>query len=447
MRVLSKWSTPPPRQAWAAAVVFALASFSLVSTDAIGLASFLFLGSALWCWRDSKRALQASWPQARWVILAFLGNLGFALFLLASRGLDLGILDEPSRMLLAVTAMLFVLAARPRARWLWWGAAGGALAGACLVAWQRFALGMPRPGALMNPITFGDLSLSLALVALASGFDQRARGTRAVAAIGALAGLAGSLLSGSRGGWIVLPFALALLVTQRQLVPRKVALALPVAAVLLVVLAYLAPQTGVRDRVLTSVSELSIYLDGNMAATSLSVRLELWKAALMLVREHPWSGLETSAYKQQMHDWVALGVLNPLVFAPPEPSHLHNDALQMLVTRGIPGFLAWAATLAAPLVFFWRQLKQADGREGRALSLAGMLFVLAYLGFGLTEVIFWSMRSCLFYAQMVFILMGLCLNAQAAQAASDTLAPASQAPADSRQDGPPIHPRQPAEKS
>jgi O-antigen ligase len=447
MRDLSTWSIPPPRQAWAAAVVFSLPLFSLVSTDAIGLASFLFLGTAIYCWRDSARALRASWRQARWVILAFLAHLGFTMFLLLSRGPNLGVLDEPSRMLLAVTAMLVVQTARPGPRSLWWGVACGALAGTSLVAWQRFALGVPRPGALMNPITFGDLSLGMALIALASAFDSRARSTPWIGAIGALAGLAGSLLSGSRGGWIVLPFALALLVRQREMVPRKLALALPALVLLLAALAYVTPQTGVRDRVLTGISDALIYLNGNMGATSLSVRLELWKAALMLVREHPWSGLDTWAYKQQMHEWVRLGLLNPLVFAPPEPSHLHNDALQMLVTRGIPGFLAWAATLAAPLRFFWRQLGQADGSEGRALALAGLLFVLAYIGFGLTEVIFWSMRSCLFYAQMVFILMGFCLDAQARLVAPDRPTPASQAPADSRQDGRRIRPRQPAEKS
>ena len=34
------------------------------------------------------------------------------------------------------------------------------------------------------------------------------------------------------------------------------------------------------------------------------------------------------------------------------------------------------------------------------------------LCFGLTEVIFWSVTGSLFYALMVFLLMGLCLNAK-----------------------------------
>jgi O-antigen ligase len=47
-----------------------------------------------------------------------------------------------------------------------------------------------------------------------------------------------------------------------------------------------------------------------------------------------------------------------------------------------------------------------------AAALAGQLLVLGYFSFGLTEVIFWSVRAAMFYALMVFVLMGLCLNAR-----------------------------------
>ena len=70
----------------------------------------------------------------------------------------------------------------------------------------------------------------------------------------------------------------------------------------------------------------------------------------------------------------------------------------------------WAATLAAPLRFF---LRRVDARAPQfAVALAGALVVLGYIGFGLTEVIFWSMKGSLFYALMVFLLMGFCLNAK-----------------------------------
>jgi O-antigen ligase len=92
--------------------------------------------------------------------------------------------------------------------------------------------------------------------------------------------------------------------------------------------------------------------------------------------------------------------------------HLHNDGLQELATGGVVGFALWAAILAAPLLFFARQLRAGMKRPQFAVALAGILVVTSYVSFGLTEVIFWSMKGSLFYALMVFVLMGFCLNAK-----------------------------------
>jgi O-antigen ligase len=169
-------------------------------------------------------------------------------------------------------------------------------------------------------------------------------------------------------------------------------------------------RAGVRARVAIGASDVRLYLAGSPVPTSIGVRLALWRAGLRLAAEHPWTGLDTPAYKRRMHAWVAAGELSPAVFAPPEPPHLHNDALQALVTRGMPGLCAWAGILLAPFLFFRTQLTRArtDGSR-RAAALAGMLVVLAYAAFGLSEVIFWSMKASLFYALMVFLLMGWCL--------------------------------------
>src|SRR5690606_22687956 len=101
--------------------------------------------------------------------------------------------------------------------------------------------------------------------------------------------------------------------------------------------------------------------------------------------------------------------------------HLHNDMLQAQATGGVFGLLAYLGILAAPFAFFSRAIGRAIGREagqGRrgmpqfAPALAGMLVVLGYFGFGLTEVIFWSLKGAMFYVLMVALLMGFCLIAQ-----------------------------------
>jgi O-antigen ligase len=131
----------------------------------------------------------------------------------------------------------------------------------------------------------------------------------------------------------------------------------------------------------------------------------------MLVAEHPLFGLDPAAAHAQMAQWVKEGRLSDVALV---PQHLHNDALQALVTGGVPGLLAWFGILAAPFVFFARAAKGAleRGAPAHAPALAGMLVPLSYFGFGMTEMMFWSVRACMFYALMVFMLMGFCLNAK-----------------------------------
>lgn len=402
------------RRRWATALAALFPLLSLVTDAGIGVCSFLFLATALWWRRATWPAFMAAWPRMRWVGIAFLLDLAWMAGLMLGRTHDLNMIDRPLRMCLMMAAIPVVLVARPPPRALWLGAAGGALAGLALVALQGLWLGMARPGGWMNPITFGDLALCLALSSLAGIIDATRVWARWSAALGMLAGLAASLLSGSRGGWLMLallvPLPLLLWVPQRQQqrVPWRLALVLPLLAGALAALAYALPQTGVRDRIAIGVSDVRLVLAGNRAPTSLSVRLELWRGGLMLVREHPWVGLDTPAYKRRMREWVAEGKLSPAVFAPPEPPHLHNDLLQVLVTRGVIGLAAWSGILLAPLAFFWTQLRQA---QARAPALAGLLLVLAYASFGLTEAIFWSMKATVFYALMVFLLIGWVLDA------------------------------------
>jgi O-antigen ligase len=129
----------------------------------------------------------------------------------------------------------------------------------------------------------------------------------------------------------------------------------------------------------------------------------------MLIAEHPLLGRDFEAGRVRLAELAREGKLDPVVLTLP---HLHNDALQELVKGGVAGFVLWAAVLAAPLLFFLREMRTGVGGPQFATALAGVLVVTSYVSFGLTEAIFWSMKGSLFYALMVFLLMGFCLNAK-----------------------------------
>jgi O-antigen ligase len=397
---------------WTGALAFFLPFLSLITLFGISLVSYLVLLSALLWFKDCRAALARHWHDTRWVVWAFLFKFMFVLlcYLVRPEATE-NHLEKPLRMLLAVSALALVLATRAPRRALWWGVICGALASLPFVAYQRFDLDIDRPGGLINAITFGDLSLLLGLLSLVAAIDFRHAGKRVLpAALGALAGLAASLLTGTRGGLVALLPAAIIFVRFGHVVPGRRLRVLLAASFALVVAACFVPELGLQERMVQGVDDVRAWESGGNKATNVGIRLELWKGAAMLVRDHPLTGVESNLLKTHFGHYIDQGRLDPVVLTMP---HLHNEVMQALATGGILGLLAWLGVMVAPLLYFVRVLRQGgDGAPQFTPALAGLLVVVSYLCFGLTEVIFWSIKGCMFYALMVFLLMGFCENAK-----------------------------------
>ena len=393
-------------------LVFLLPCLSLVTLWGVSACSFLFFLVSLAFWKDCRAVLLRHWSAVRWVVLAFLANFLFVALCFALRpDAILGNLEKPARMFFAVSALALVLAFRPPRAVLWWGVIAGALGGAGLVFYQGLGLDMERPGGMINPITYGDLLLCLSLLSLTAALDMR-QGLRILwPALAALAGFGGVILNGTRGGWIALILAALVLVRYSHVIKGRLAPALLALSFSLLAAAYFVPATGVRERVQQGVSDATTYFDGGSAFSNVGIRLEMWKAAALLIAERPLLGADKVVVRADLERYVKEGKVKDVVLPMP---HFHNDGVQAMVTGGVVGFAAWLATLLAPLLFFAKVLRTRDGEGKRqfALALGGMLVVVSFFSFGLTEVIFWSVKGSLFYALMVFLLMGMCLNAK-----------------------------------
>ncbi|WP_020651783.1 O-antigen ligase family protein [Massilia niastensis] len=402
-----------PMQLWIGAQVFLFPFLSLIAPSGIGFSSLLFLLSVLFVLRKAWAALAPYWKEIRWVVAAFGFQFALALACVLLRpeaGLDH--LDKPSRMLAALSAAMLVVLARPPRAVLWWGVVAGAVAALPFILWQRVGLGMERPGGWLNAITFGDLALCLGLVALAAAVDYRHSTRKAILpALGAVAGLAASVTTGSRGGWVALALAALLFLSYAQMLHSRRVRLLLVGSFALVGATFFIPATGMQQRAEQGITDVRTWMEGGSAFSNVGIRLELWKGAAILIEERPLFGLDRKAVRTELRHLVEDGTLDPAIL-PME--HLHNDALQALATGGVFGLLAWIAILLAPFLFFSRQVGKAVhmGLPQFAPALAGMLVVLCFFSFGMTEVIFWSLKGSMFYALMVFLLMGLCLNAK-----------------------------------
>ncbi|MET0265833.1 MAG: O-antigen ligase family protein [Duganella sp.] len=360
------------------------------------------------CWRKALPSLSLHLTEIRGVLIAFAALLLLAILdaVLSADG-RLRDLEKPARMLFAASAMVAVVACHPNRKALWWGLIAGCIAGAVFIAYQRWGLGVDRPGGLINSITFGDIILCMGLLCLAGMLDFSGR-SAIWPGLGALAGLFGSIATGTRGGWIAVVLCLLLFLRHGHILRGRLRKGIALLGLALLVATYFIPQTGARERVDQGISDVRQYMNGGDAYTNIGVRLELWRGAASLIERHPLLGTSQAGARAELEQLVADGVVQPFVL---EIEHFHNDMLQVLVYGGAVGLLVWLSTLLAPFLFFLRQMRHP---RAAAPAMAGMLLVLSYFSFGLTEVIFYSVRSTMFYVLMLFILMGMCLNARPA---------------------------------
>ena len=412
-----------PMQRWIGFLVFLFPFLSLITPSGIGFSSLVFVLALLCVPRKAWTAMAPHWREIRWVLAAFGYYFVLALaFVLARPEADWSYLDKPSRMLLGFSALMLVVLARPARAWLWWGVIGGAMGALPFIAWQRFVLDIYRPGGWLNSITFGDIALCLALVALAAAIDYRHSTRKAIfPALGALAGLAATVISGTRGGWIALVLAAILFLTYARLLQSRRVRLLLVGSFALFASTFFIPAFGVQERMDQGMHDVQVWLDGGSAFSNVGIRLELWKGARYLIAEEPWFGRSPEGVRAGLRELAQQGKVQDVILE--FGHHLHNDILQAQATGGVFGLLAYAGILAAPFAFFARAIGRGSrrGMPQFAPALAGMLVVLAYFGFGLTEVIFWSLKGTMFYVLMVALLMGFCLSAKAdAQAGMET---------------------------
>jgi O-antigen ligase len=320
--------------------------------------------------------------------------------------------DAPLRFLVAIPVLPLLLAYPPRPGAFWTGLAVGAIAAAALSIWKFTAAHIDRPGGSTNPIQYGNICIVLVLLC-SCGFSWAKRQSNelrwiALLTLGIAGGLIASFLSGSRGSWIALPVCLLLffrlLVKDgKSTLVRNIALA----AMALLAILWLTPQTGFKARIELVVTEASGYMNKSDADTSIGTRLELWRVGLLIAPQHLALGWSKEGMMEYKANLVRKGLAAPSVA---DHSHLHNEYLDALVKRGIPGLLALLILYCTPLVLFARHIN-ANG-HGRNYAIAGVMLIISYITFSLTQAFLTHNNGVMVLAFMTVTLWSLMRTVQ-----------------------------------
>jgi O-antigen ligase len=275
---------------------------------------------------------------------------------------------------------------RPRA--LWAGAAVGAMTAVLLAIFQVFFLGHERASGLTNPIPFGNVSLVLATGSLIGLLRPEARSLHWAEmwlyVAGGFAGIGASLLSGTKSGWLsllIVAFVGYGLFPARTLRWKKWLAGLGVAATLGLIITL--PQIPVMSRLVSMWEGVQSWVTtGDITEGSIGPRLEMWKFGLDVAAEKPILGFGKDGMMERKRQAIETENYSPGI-AP--FATLHNEFLNMWVTKGLVGTLALLVVFGSVFFSFFRTRKSPNWQL-RCISLMGTSLTLMFLEFGIGEI-------------------------------------------------------------
>ncbi|EJN01785.1 O-antigen ligase [Herbaspirillum sp. YR522] len=260
-------------------------------------------------------------------------------------------------------------------------------------------------------IAYSELVLLLGMFALlAVRWERDARWVQWLLMGGCLVALENIFISQTRGAWVTLPLFLvlglagALRNSSWQRVAGVTALALAVGI-------GLAGQTHtVQLRVSEAVEDMNKFDSGVDRDTSLGLRLQLWKGAWILFREHPAFGVGPRNFPAALERLHEQGVLTSDAANLP---HSHNEFLFNMATLGTFGMLGLLAIYAGPFWFFIGHVRTRDSETRRA-ALMGLTLCLGYAAFGLVDVMLMWRICDIFYPMSMAVFVAIILRRKAA---------------------------------
>jgi len=360
-----------------------------------------FIASLVYIIRQREVAFKISADEKR--LFLAIGIFFFAALLITvTSGFVYKAIGKYSHLLLAIPVYLYLRHIGIKLAYLWYGLVAGSAVVAGVAFYEVMIKGIPRAHSLTHPIVFGDLSLIMGCMSMAGygWFKRQSHKLVALPIIALLCGLFASILSQSRGGWVAIPFLLVIFFWYIQ--PRfsfKLKAAMAALALVFLAVIYVIPQTGVSLQVDRTLKSLEQYGDSEITsgkrATSVGTRLEMWQASWKMFTDNPVLGVGWGHYLDEAKKQVEQGLRNQSAAA---FDHPHSQYFTALASGGLVGFITMLLLFLIPAWLFIKYIKKHESDDISRLSLAGLLLIVGYMAFGISEPLLDRSRSVNFFA-------------------------------------------------
>ena len=382
------------------ACIVPLASINLPSVLYIAATTLFFLSLIVMLTRSDSAPLTGveKLMLACWVVYPTFT----AIDLWFRTGWDWVLFQEPSRFLLVLPIFLMVRRVGLSKQAIMWGVLAGAIVAGSYGIYQKQVLGFGRAAGGTSGLiaAFGDISLILGVmcVALIQPYWRNSKGWLLIAFLGLSLGVVGSLMSGTKGGWISMPILCWLVVDLLEKPTYLKRFIVLISFVLLAVIVwYYVPFIEQRMSVIVPAID-EYFVNGKVLDGSAGIRLALWHAATLIFIDNPLFGTGPGTYYIEKLEYINAGLIPSEAAGFTGP---HSQLFESLFESGIFGPIM---VYSIYFSFIWHCRKHFN--QNKALSSAGVLMAAGFIDFGMVEVIWDINNAGVFYTVMMVLIAG-----------------------------------------
>lgn len=317
------------------------------------------------------------------------------------------VLDAPIRFLFFIPIFILFLSGKIKfeIKYLAIGVIVGSFLASLVASYDWFILNKERVDGFSFYINFGYLSASLLALSLAFFKLYKSNYWKILISSSILLSFFCILSTGTRGAYIAVPVIL-LAYLSLTLSKKNLVYALLITLIFSVFVINNYKEISNQKRIQDAIVSFKNFDMNNeqWAHTSIGTRFVFWNVAWQGFLDSPLRG---KTYQERIDFYNKL-VREEKVFevrwgdVNKNYAHAHSEYFEALISKGIFGFLATLGILFTPLVYFF--IKKSNTRTGSSIRVAGILFIIGFMIFGLSEAPLLASQISVYYPAIVLIL-------------------------------------------
>ena len=340
----------------------------------------------------------------KWLIFSFLFYfITFLLSIIINKD-SFREIDNPSRILLFIPLLLLFSHFPIKIKTILYSVPVGAMITGLTALFQKFQLGYLKPFPEIMHIQVGNIAISLATFSLVIAIYftvKREYKSALFSFIGVMLAMSTSALSGARGGWVGLPIVLlTILFLYRQYISKKLIFSLVSVIGIGITTLITNPKFGIEQRYNAAKSDITLYLEKNNKNSSLGARFDMWKNALIAIKQAPLFGHGSKGYESFKDQQIKSKQMAQTTL---QFNSLHNQYLESWVKRGFVGFIGLMLVTLMPLFYFIRNLKEPS-LEIKCVTILGITHVLSHLFYFISQSFLAHNSGSIFYFFVLILL-------------------------------------------